>query len=167
MLAISYAGSYEATFDRLASTAHAGSEMLRNLPPLYMTVGGAEVLMGENYVVAQNAAAASSSDHTNEVVFDVFNGMWHDFEMYSQGCANRAGVPLWQGQLAWARMARFVKDVAITGHAPCASHIPKGAPLTTWHMTKPLVPRGTEGHDWAPEGSGHDGFSCPPAVGPS
>jgi len=165
MLAVNYAGSYEATFDLLASTAHAGPEMLRDLPPLYMTVGGAEVLMGENFIVAQNTAAASTANHTNEVVLDVFEGMWHDFEMYSQGCGNRAGVPLWQGQLAWARAARFVEDVVATGHAPCYAQNPKGAPLTTWQMTKPRVQHGAEGAAWAPESAGPDGFHCPPAAG--
>lgn len=159
-LAINYAGSYEATQDPLANLVNISRESIRGLPPLYMTVGGAEVLMGENFLMAEMAAAASTEDHTNEVILDVFDGMFHVFEMYSEGCGNDRGEPLWQANLAWARSARFVKDVAGTTHAPCFARNPKGAPLTTWHMSKPEAHIGAERKDWAPAGNGADGFLC-------
>jgi acetyl esterase/lipase len=153
LLSLNYAGSVEATKNPLANTVSASREALQGLPPLYMTVGGAEVLMGENLLMAEVAAAA---DHTNEVIIDVFDGMFHVFEMYSEGCGNEKKEPLWQANLAWARSARFVKDVHATTHAPCFSQNPKGAPLTTWHVTMP----GSQDKDWAPLGNGPDGFLC-------
>jgi acetyl esterase/lipase len=157
---INYAGSYEATKDPLANLVNISRESIQGLPPLYMTVGGAEVLMGENILMAEIAAAASTKSHTNEVIMDIFDGMFHVFEMYSEGCGNEKGEPLWQANLAWARSARFVRDVANTTHAPCFSQNPKGSPLTTWHMSKPEARIGAERRDWAPAGPRPDGFLC-------
>merc|ERR1712048_1428380 len=99
-------------------------------------------------------------NHTNEVIVDVFDGMFHVFEMYAEGCQNPGKEPLWEANLAWTRSARFVRDVAAKGHAPCVGANPKGTPLTTWHMSKPLEHTDAPREDWAPKGPSGDGFSC-------
>lgn len=148
-----YAGSWAATSDPYLSTAMASKSMLQKLPPSLFHVAAAYALEGENFVVAQNQAAA---DPSNQVYLDVYDGMVHDLQMYSEGCGS--GVKLWHGERAWQRAARFIIDVAATGDAPCLASMPKGSPLTTWHMTKPPVPHGSEGGPWTL--LKNDGFPC-------
>jgi len=157
---INYAGSWQAALDPLVDTTRASPDMLRGMPPLYMSVGGAEVLLGENHVVAQNTAAASTVNHTNEVVLDVVDGMFHDFEMYSTGCQNEANAAMWEGDMIWTRAARFLRDVARTGHAPCYAKNPKGMPVVTWHMLNPQHNGQGKGQDMIPAGPLGDGFQC-------
>lgn len=139
-LAINYAGNVASTLNPYASTVLANSSMLQGLPPMYMSVSGAYALLAENQIVAQNAAYA---DLENEVYLDVYPGQVHDFQMYSEGCG--APVPLWQGQMVWARTATFVKAVASTGHAPCPERLPHGFSVQTTFIPKVPVPKGSAG----------------------
>ena len=141
----------------LASTTLASKELLGGggtgpLPPLFFSAGEAEVLEGEVYVAAQNAAAAN---HDNQVILDIYDGMWHVFQQYSQGCGNPEGLILWQGELLWNRTAEFIRKVAKTRAIPCAAQRPKGYPVTTLHMTEPYVEDGEVGNNF-----GMESFSC-------
>jgi len=102
-----YMGNLDATTNPYASTVLADVNMLQNLPPILFSVAGSYALSTEAHVVAQNAAAANRS---NEVYLDVYNGMMHDFQMYSWGCGS--DEKLWQAEMVWNRTATFVKHVS-------------------------------------------------------
>eukprot|EP00411_Alexandrium_monilatum_P024496 CAMPEP_0175223760 /NCGR_PEP_ID=MMETSP0093-20121207/21499_1 /TAXON_ID=311494 /ORGANISM="Alexandrium monilatum, Strain CCMP3105" /LENGTH=562 /DNA_ID=CAMNT_0016517375 /DNA_START=75 /DNA_END=1762 /DNA_ORIENTATION=+ len=159
LLALHYSGSSEATEDPYFSTTKATPAMLQGLPPIILSVDGSYGLVGEAHVVAQNAAAA---DDRNEVYLDVYPGLMHDFQMYSEGCG--AGMSMWQGQMAWRRTAAFIKAVASTKagpphvpHAPCHDKMPRGNAVTTYHLEKPLPKAGVPGEQW---GAYPDGTFC-------
>eukprot|EP00403_Amphidinium_massartii_P044694 CAMPEP_0178461724 /NCGR_PEP_ID=MMETSP0689_2-20121128/49460_1 /TAXON_ID=160604 /ORGANISM="Amphidinium massartii, Strain CS-259" /LENGTH=284 /DNA_ID=CAMNT_0020088575 /DNA_START=279 /DNA_END=1135 /DNA_ORIENTATION=+ len=81
-------------------------------PPLFFAVGGSETtILGDSVVVAERAAAAGVP-----VELEIYEGMWHDFPMYSEGCGNPWKRQLWQGVDAIARAAAFMKHFA--GESP-------------------------------------------------
>merc|ERR1719261_1767885 len=102
------------------------------MPPLYFAVGGSESIQGDSVLLAQRMA-----HHGVEVQLDIYQGMWHDFPMYSEGCGS--GFRLWQGISAQLRMSTFVKVVASTGKPPCSTHPGnKGSsPFTVFHYNTP------------------------------
>jgi len=156
-LAKNYMGNLEGTTNPYASTVLANAKMLQDLPPLLFSVAGAYALSTEAHIVAQNAAAANRS---NEVYLDVYDGMMHDFQMYSWGCGS--GNRLWQADMAWNRTAAFVKHVNQTGHAPCYRDMPRGFPVTTSHIENPnVINLGAEGEDWLPYSGGSFGCNTP------
>jgi hypothetical protein len=96
------------------------------LPPLFFSAGREEPQYDSITLAAQTAAALH---HENEVVLDVYDGMWHCFQHYSQGCGNPADLHLWQGELLWHRTAQFIESIANSGHIPCSTSRPKGYPV--------------------------------------
>jgi len=149
-----YMGNLNATSNPYASTVLADVNMLQNLPPILFSVAGSYALSTEAHVVAQNAAAANRS---NEVYLDIYDGMMHDFQMYSWGCGS--DEKLWQAEMVWNRTATFVKHVNHTGHAPCYQDMPKGFPVTTVHSQDPNVNRlRARTNDWLPYIGGS--FGC-------
>lgn len=144
-----YVGETELLESPLVSPIWAYPRMHGGMPPLLLSVGASEVLLGDVIMSAQIAAAGGV-----EVVMDVYDGMWHDFQMYSEGCGGRQ--ELWEGVLSIHRTARFIKDIVHTGHPPCGKGV-LGVPRTTWHMTRP----GTNA-DWVPGNGNPDRFMCPP-----
>eukprot|EP00928_Gymnodinium_smaydae_P079208 TRINITY_DN63199_c0_g1_i1.p1 TRINITY_DN63199_c0_g1~~TRINITY_DN63199_c0_g1_i1.p1 ORF type:complete len:525 (-),score=109.14 TRINITY_DN63199_c0_g1_i1:201-1775(-) len=93
--------------DPVASPFFAGVAELGGggIPPLHISVGDSESIKGDSLIFAQKAAFYGA-----EVHLDVYMGMWHDFEMYSEGCGG--SQPLWQAQRALNRTAEFVKRVS-------------------------------------------------------
>jgi hypothetical protein len=157
-LAKNYMGNLTATTNPYASTVLADAKMIQDLPPILFSVAGSYALSTEAFLVAQNAAAANRS---NEVYLDVYDGMMHDFQMYSWGCGS--GTKLWQGDMVWNRTAAFVKHVNRTGHAPCYQDMPKGFPVTTSHIEDPKMNElRAEGADWLPYNGA--GFGCDTSV---
>lgn len=144
-----YAGEAELLESPLVSPIWAHPRMHGGMPPLLLSVGASEVLLGDVIMTAQIAAAGGV-----EVVMDVYDGMWHDFQMYSEGCGGNQ--ELWEGVLSIHRTARFIRDIVHTGHPPCGKGV-LGVPRTTWHMTRP----GTNS-DWVPGNGNPDRFICPP-----
>jgi len=109
--AVNYLGDRKLLDDPIASPILAGADLLSNMPPVLFVVAAHELIFGDAVIAAQNAAAASV-----EVVLDVYEGMWHDFPMYSEGCGNPWKRQLWQGVDAIARAAAFMKHFA--GESP-------------------------------------------------
>ena len=132
--------------DPIISSIFAGPELLSGLPPLLIEVGSAESILGDSALVAQQAAAAEV-----EVVLDIYEGMWHVFPMYSEGCGT--GEPLWEAQSSLHRAGLFVRRVAQTGHGPCDSSTKLGLPATIFHSRIPGLNRA-----WLPEG--FEDFEC-------
>ncbi|CAJ1402561.1 unnamed protein product [Effrenium voratum] len=116
--------------DALYSPFFAHKELLAGAPPLYFAVGSAEAILGDSTILAQKAAAFGVP-----VVLDIFQGMWHDFPMYSEGCG--ASLPLWQGQRAWNNTAEFIRSVAEASNVGGSA----GWPLTRYIYDESLAHR--------------------------
>lgn len=72
-----------------------------------------------------------------EVTLDIFQGMWHDFPMYSEGCGS--SQPLWQGIKAWNSTAEFLRGA--TGLKPRAesvicSEVDRSTSSSGWPFTR-------------------------------
>jgi len=106
-----YVGDYRLLKDPVASPMYAGAEELAGggVPPLYFAVGASESILGDSVIVAQKAAAYGA-----EVSLEIFEGMWHVFPMYSEGCGS--GRELWPAMRALNHTARHIRTVARTGH---------------------------------------------------
>lgn len=139
-----YVGDPTLMMDPLASPFYAGAEELEGggLPPLYFAVGASESIMGDTTIFAQKAAAYGA-----EVNVDIFEGMWHVFPMYSEGCGS--GLPLWPALHALNQTARHIRHVTRTGH-PARQTAPH-EPSTHFVYDRSLLFR----HNWfAPEQTG-------------
>ena len=102
-VALQYVGGQrDLLVDPIASPFHAGASILAMVPPLYFLVGSEETLLGDSVILAQKAAAYGAS-----IVVDVYDNMWHDFPMYSEGCGS--GSKLWLGNKAWENTAEFIQ----------------------------------------------------------
>ena len=69
---------------------------------MMLVIGSAEVLLGENLQFVQKVAQAGGSAQ-----LEVYDGMWHDFQMSSEGCMS--GHSLSEGSTAMARAGEFLK----------------------------------------------------------
>lgn len=117
--------------DPVFSPLFATPELLKGLPPLHFTVGGSETIQGDSVLLAQSAALQGV-----HVYLDIWPGMWHVFPMYSEGCQNPAGTPLFQGEQAMNRTAFFLQHLHRSGGvAPCPPS--RGRPATMHHYGKP------------------------------
>jgi acetyl esterase/lipase len=138
--------------DKIASPIFANEEVLKNLPPVMFIAGDQELLLGEIIVAAQSAAAAGA-----QTILDIYNGMWHVFPQYYNGCG--AG-PIWEAHVALNRTYRFLREVSSKGKAPCSPMNHPGHPATLFHQLKP----GTcaeSGEDWVPFPKEFQYFPCP------
>eukprot|EP00928_Gymnodinium_smaydae_P047309 TRINITY_DN31566_c0_g1_i1.p1 TRINITY_DN31566_c0_g1~~TRINITY_DN31566_c0_g1_i1.p1 ORF type:complete len:590 (+),score=104.13 TRINITY_DN31566_c0_g1_i1:61-1770(+) len=106
-----YIGDPSLLTDPLASPMYATATELAGggLPPLYFAVGASESILGDSVVVAQKAAAYGA-----EVNLDIYEGMWHVFPMYAEGCGG--DVELWPARRALNRTAKHILSVTQTGH---------------------------------------------------
>lgn len=131
--ALEYVGGNKSLLtDPIASPLYADMEHWHHMPPLYFAVGGSESIEGDSVLFAQKAA----HKHV-QVQLDVYQGMWHVFPMYSEGCGS--GMHLWQGVSALMRTAKFVKSVAYTGKPACSSAPGRygATPFTVFHYNDP------------------------------
>eukprot|EP00037_Helgoeca_nana_P012539 m.114226 g.114226 ORF g.114226 m.114226 type:complete len:787 (+) comp21505_c0_seq10:477-2837(+) len=95
--------------DAIISPIDAPSELLAELPPLMLIVGGGETLLGENIAFAQRCHLAGTP-----AMVQVYTGMWHDFIQESEGCHNTMstfghGKPLEEAVTAIQRMGNFFR----------------------------------------------------------
>jgi hypothetical protein len=130
--AIEYLGGAEAAKkllkDQIASPLYA-SGALDGAPPLYFAVGASESIMGDSVLLGQKAAQRGVASYV-----DVYDGMWHVFPMYSEGCGS--GSPLWQGVSALRRSAFFMTQIVKTGgKPPCPAGGNRAA--LVWHYSEP------------------------------
>jgi len=127
--------------DPYFSPMEAGPELLKGLPPLFFTAGGNEINMGEIIVLSQKTAAAGVSTFC-----DVYAAMFHDFQLYSEGCDNTVGQYLWQGKTVRRRVNSWIKHIAKHKKPPCFS-VDRRTPIQQWHYTEPGTNR-----EWYPTG---------------
>ena len=67
--------------DPLANPLHAPRSWLKKMPPVAFHVGDSEVMLSDSEMMAQQLARSSAS-----VELHKYDGMWHVFPMYSDGC---------------------------------------------------------------------------------
>lgn len=138
-------GSVDMLASPLASPLRADSSSWLGAPPLHVTVSDNEVSSSDGIILAQKVALAGVA-----VALDIYPGMWHDFQMYSEGCGG--GNQLWQGVRAMERTATFIRHVSasVEGGVGRLSWLgPAGSPSsflhTTFHYDAPLG-----GEHWIP-----------------
>lgn len=107
-------------------------------------VGSADVLSGEVLEFAQRAAAAGA----RAVQANVYNGMWHGFQLYSDGCGSG---PLPAAHTSLDNTADFIKAYTkAAGAAVSGSTGSKGGlPLPEWLG----FPRIQHHYRWPEEGT--------------
>ena len=109
--------------------------LLGRLPPMMLVIGSAETLLGDNLQFVQMVARAGGS-----AMLEVYHGMWHDFEMSSEGCAS--GHALSEGVNAIARAGAYLRRggdrcaVACEGTATQCT----GAAPVKWHYHTSNLP---------------------------
>ena len=84
-----------------ANPAMATKAMLRSLPPSLFMVGDRETLRGE--VMSFVGEAQTVNKH---IYGQLYDGMWHDWPMYSDGCGSKR--PVKSSKLAIAQIASFL-----------------------------------------------------------
>jgi len=100
--ALQYVGNVTTMLqDPIASPFYAGPSELIGLPPLYFAVG-TELITGDSVVPATKAAEVGV-----EVVLDIYEGMWHVFPMYQEGCGSNDSI--YEAELALNRTGDFVR----------------------------------------------------------
>eukprot|EP00039_Didymoeca_costata_P022046 m.3565 g.3565 ORF g.3565 m.3565 type:complete len:799 (-) comp2788_c0_seq1:42-2438(-) len=115
-----------------ASPIDATPDLLAQLPPLMLIVGGQEVLLGENIFFAQKAQQAGAA-----VVTEVFTDMWHDFMQESQGCGS--GKKLMEGITAIQRLGDFLKTNR-SCKVTCSDGTCQGYSPVKWHFNYHELP---------------------------
>ncbi|CAE8623383.1 unnamed protein product [Polarella glacialis] len=107
-----YVGSRKLLTDPVASPMYAQRKEIEGvgggLPPLYFATGGSESILGDSVIFAQKAARFGV-----KIRMDIFEGMWHVFPMYSEGCG--LGEALAPGVIALDRTAQHVRHLALYG----------------------------------------------------
>jgi len=104
--------------DPIASPFFAGPAQFsgKHMPPMFITVGASESILGDSIWVAQAAAQGGA-----DVILEVYHGMWHVFPMYSEGCGS--GEELWAGANAINSTGLFVRHIVSTGRLPYKIHL--------------------------------------------
>lgn len=142
--ALEYVGSssWALLKDPILSPFYATEELLNGAPPMYFAVGGSESIRGDSTMLAQKAGMAHVAAY-----LDIYDGMWHVFPMYSEGCQNPEGDILWQGESAKRRTAEFLRSIALKGYPPCPPE--PGRPATWQHYSEPGKGHG-KNQEWFP-----------------
>ncbi|MFL0790906.1 MAG: DUF4347 domain-containing protein [Prochlorococcus sp.] len=91
--------------DPIANPLYAKSQWLENLPPTSFNVGQAEALLSDSAIISQKIAATG-----RPVEFHQYDGMWHDFQMYEDGCGY--GEKLLFAESAYNAAKKFLKGIA-------------------------------------------------------
>lgn len=128
-----YAGN-RSVYDPLANPLFTPLRTLHRLPPLQIHTGLPEVLASESAIFATRLAAAGGA-----VELHLYEGMWHVFPQYFEGCTE-GGETLLLAQVALNRTAHFLRSVSLSGSPPFDLN---GAPYTVLHYEYP------QGHDTA------------------
>jgi len=141
--ALEYVGHNKSLLmDPIFSPFYATEELLRGAPPMYFAVGGSESIEGDSTILAQKAAMMNVP-----VYLDIYDGMWHVFPMYTEGCQNPEGNALWTAVSAQRRTAHFLKSIASDGVPPCPPLW--GRPATWLHYSEAGKGQG-ENLEWFP-----------------
>lgn len=95
--------------DPIANPFYAPASWLKNLVPVSLHVGMPEVLQSDSTMFGTKAAKAGAQ----WVETHAFDGMWHVFEMYTQGCGSESPVVLAQSSLNFSK--QFYDAVLLQG----------------------------------------------------
>eukprot|EP00889_Picochlorum_renovo_P008470 jgi/Picre1/35500/NNA_002961.t1 len=95
--------------DPVANPFYAPESWLENIVPISLHVGMPELLQSDSTIFGQNAAQAGAS----WVETHAFDGMWHVFQMYSDGCGS--GSPLVLAQSSLNVSKQFYDTVLLQG----------------------------------------------------
>ena len=85
--ALLYLGPKKNLNNPIANPIMATPKMLKSLPPLLFFIGDAEVLRNDTLVFASNAQKVN-----NNIFVRLYDNMWHDWLMYSQGCGTHTKI---------------------------------------------------------------------------
>lgn len=83
-LAMHYLGRKSRLADPIANPIRATHRLLSNLPPVFITVGDRETILGGSERFMSKLQALGRTQDA----LQVYSGMWHVFPMYSQGCGS-------------------------------------------------------------------------------
>jgi acetyl esterase/lipase len=120
--ALEYLGRTSLLNSAPSNPARASSRMLRALPPSLFLVGDREALRAE--VLAFAGRAQLVNPH---ITVQLYDGMWHDWPMYADGCGGRPVSLAVEAQRSIAQYARTGKD---TEHVSLTAR-------TTVYLTRP------------------------------
>ena len=104
--AIEYLGKASRLNRAPSNPALATKTMLSRLPPSLFLVGDRELLRKEVLTFVARAQKVN-----RRIVGQLYDGMWHDWPMYSEGCG---GPPVRKAILAQKTIAKFAKDGIVT-----------------------------------------------------
>lgn len=138
--ALLYVQSIKDMYHELYSPMSAPKSLLKSLPPLFFIAAGNEINLGEIIVMSQRTANAGVNTFT-----DVYASMFHDFQIFSEGCKNELNEPLWSAITARERVIEWITHIATNGKPPC-EHV-GSLPRMQWHYLEP----GSTG-EWYPFG---------------
>ena len=99
--------------DPLANPFFAQPRWLQKLPPVAFHVGGAETLLSDSAIIATKIARRGGS-----VEFHQYDGMWHVFPMYEDGCGGGESVLLAQNSYKATRT--FLNGIVSGGRFICS-----------------------------------------------
>lgn len=103
--ALEYLGKTSLLKSAPANPARASSRMMRALPPSLFLVGDRETLRAE--VLAFVGRAQLVNPH---ITVQLYDGMWHDWAMYANGCGGRPVSLAVEAQRSIAQYARTGKN---------------------------------------------------------
>ena len=105
-IAIEYLGKASRLHRAPANPALATKTMLSRLPPSLFLVGDRELLRKEVLTFVARAQKVN-----RQIFGQLYDGMWHDWPMYSEGCG---GPPVRNAILAQKAIAEFAKGGTVT-----------------------------------------------------
>ena len=101
--ALEYLGDESRLSDSVANPFIAGRALLRGLCPVFFLVGDEEILRNDTLDFAARAQQVNSS-----ILVGLYDGMWHDWVMYSQRSSKQ------MGQTAYQQISNFVSHCNIS-----------------------------------------------------
>lgn len=101
--------------DPIANPMYASDQWLSNLAPISLHAGMPELLQSDATLFATKAAKAGAP----RVEAHVFDGMWHVFEMYMDGCGSGEPVVLANSSLNFGK--RFIDGILSDNGKPTRS----------------------------------------------
>jgi len=91
--------------DPVANPFFAPAKWLKRLPPLSLHVGQPELLLSDNTILANRIAQSGG-----RVELHQYDGMWHVFPMYAEGCGS--GAPVVLAESAYLATQTFLEGLA-------------------------------------------------------
>ena len=103
-VAIEYLGNRYRLKDPIANPFLAGKSLLRGLCPLFLLTGDEETIRNDTLNFAARAQQVNSS-----VLVSLYDGMWHDWVLYSQRSSKEMGIA------GYEQIANFIGSTDVAG----------------------------------------------------